>query len=677
MSTPSTNADSVVVPEASVPALSSRRRWGVGVKRVAASLIGLFAVGACSQGVGPEAVGQAPTTPSPSATAPTVATTPVIAVQGPVHPTLGTAKADNPARPVVTGTLLTTSDGAYVFASDVDRDVVFKVELPSRRVTAISVPAGHQPGQLVEVVVGEQSRVFTVLRAGGAVMAIDPATSETQTFPVCSSPRGLTFDAARAKVYVACETGELQTLDPETGAVLRRLDVAPDLRDVQVLGDSLLVSRYRSAEVLTVDADGVVTSQERPDVLPGCGEAAVMHRLVVRDSKVHMAHQVDTTATLETFQGGYGSGGGCAPSPIEPVVIVTDDVARVNAELPGVLHISSTTALKRMPEGPQSPDGESFYPTSDQALFGLMDRSGPLDLAVSSEGRVAVTFTGDSVWPEANALVTLERVEVDGYAQWRYREHATGGTLTSVAFDANGEWVAQSREPAQLNFEDGTILPLDSRSVANTGLDLFYVNTGRGLSCAGCHPEGDEDGRTWVFPQGMRRTQTLGGGVMSRAPFHWDGEMPEMDTLMKEVMMTRMSFATEISQEQVGILGRWLDGIPATPAMVRGEDASLAAEATAAIENGSVLFNDATVGCSSCHSGTAYTDNKSYDVGTGGYYYTPTLLGIGLRGAYMHDGCARTLTQRFGICGGGHAHGKTSHLTEAQIGQLVAFMQTL
>jgi hypothetical protein len=43
----------------------------------------------------------------------------------------------------------------------------------------------------------------------------------------------------------------------------------------------------------------------------------------------------------------------------------------------------------------------------------------------------------------------------------------------------------------------------------------------------------------------------------------------------------------------------------------------------------------------------------------------------------MHDGCARTLTQRFGICGGGDAHGKTSQLNETQIGELVAFMQTL
>lgn len=667
----------------SVAADSTRGRAGLlpafhlRARRLAAGFLGLFATGACSSGGTTPSLVTPPVeptfvTPDDTVTAPEI----FIGQINKPHPTLASAKQEEPARPIVTGTLLATSDGAHVFASDVDRDAVFKVALPSRRVTRIDVAAGQQPGQLAEVMVDGEVRVFAVLRAAGALLAIDPATDATQSYPVCASPRGLTYDAGAGKLFVACESGQLQTVDPATGTIERTLELVPDLRDVQVLGENLLVSRYRSAEVLTVSPDGSVTSKAKPDIMPGCAEPAVMHRMVVRGSSVHLAHQVDTTGTLETFEGGYGAGAGCSVGPVEPVVIVTDDVARVNAERPGVAHIGSQTALQRSTTR-LAPDGESFSVTGDHALFGMPDRSGPLDLAVSSTGRVAVTFTGDSLWPEGNALVTLEMREEDGYRSWQYVEHATGGTLTSVAFDADGKWVTQSREPAQLSFEDGSILVLDSRSAANTGLDLFYVNTGRGLSCAGCHPEGDEDGRTWAFPQGMRRTQTLGGGVLSRAPFHWDGEMPEMDTLMREVMMTRMAFGTDVTDEQVGILGRWLDAIPASNPMLRAGDASLGEDRAAAIESGRQLFSDATVGCSSCHSGAEYTDNKVYDVGTGGNFYTPTLLGIGLRNAFMHDGCARTLTERFGICGGGDAHGKTSHLSTQQVSELVAFMETL
>lgn len=55
----------------------------------------------------------------------------------------------------------------------------------------------------------------------------------------------------------------------------------------------------------------------------------------------------------------------------------------------------------------------------------------------------------------------------------------------------------------------------------------------------------------------------------------------------------------------------------------------------------------------------------------------PSLRGIGLRAPFMHDGCAPTLHDRFGACGGGDKHGVTSGLTPAQIDDLVAYLMTL
>jgi Cytochrome c len=165
---------------------------------------------------------------------------------------------------------------------------------------------------------------------------------------------------------------------------------------------------------------------------------------------------------------------------------------------------------------------------------------------------------------------------------------------------------------------------------------------------------------------------------MSRAPFHWDGEMPEMNTLVNEVMLQRMGFNTALAETQVGVLSRWMDGIPAAPALKVGApfgaETSFLAEA---VERGKALFVDETVGCGSCHSGPTHTDNRAYDVGTGGVFFTPTLIGIGLRRSFMRDGCASTLRDRFGLCGGGDAHGETSHLVEDQVDDLVAYMMTL
>ena len=55
----------------------------------------------------------------------------------------------------------------------------------------------------------------------------------------------------------------------------------------------------------------------------------------------------------------------------------------------------------------------------------------------------------------------------------------------------------------------------------------------------------------------------------------------------------------------------------------------------------------------------------------------PALVGVAWRTPLMHNGCADTLRDRFGACGGGESHGHTSQLAPAQIDDLVAYLETL
>jgi hypothetical protein len=43
----------------------------------------------------------------------------------------------------------------------------------------------------------------------------------------------------------------------------------------------------------------------------------------------------------------------------------------------------------------------------------------------------------------------------------------------------------------------------------------------------------------------------------------------------------------------------------------------------------------------------------------------------------MHNGCAKTLKDRFGPCGGGDKHGVTSKLSDAQVNDLITYLNTL
>jgi hypothetical protein len=195
------------------------------------------------------------------------------------------------------------------------------------------------------------------------------------------------------------------------------------------------------------------------------------------------------------------------------------------------------------------------------------------------------------------------------------------------------------------------------------------MNTGGGIACTSCHPEAGEDGHTWNFSVGPRRSQTLEGGASARAPFHWSGDLVTFDNLVDEVMLKRMSLPANVDQYQRAALKDWLDSVPKA---ITADDLD-----AGAVERGRTLFEDQDLACATCHSGADFTDNLPHDVGTGAAFITPSLVDVNIRAPLFHDGCALTLEGRFGPCGGGNAHGKTSNLTRADEADLVAFMQSL
>jgi cytochrome c peroxidase len=167
---------------------------------------------------------------------------------------------------------------------------------------------------------------------------------------------------------------------------------------------------------------------------------------------------------------------------------------------------------------------------------------------------------------------------------------------------------------------------------------------------------------------GLRRSQALEGGASSRGPFHWSGDLATFDDLFGEVMMKRMALPVTPPAESIAALAGWMDTIPAL-APAEGLDPALVAR-------GEALFFDPELRCDKCHSGPTFSDDQMWDVGTGGEFVTPSLLGVGLRAPLMHDGCARDLKARFGVCGGS-AHGDVSLLPASDIDALVAYLKTL
>ena len=192
-------------------------------------------------------------------------------------------------------------------------------------------------------------------------------------------------------------------------------------------------------------------------------------------------------------------------------------------------------------------------------------------------------------------------------------------------------------------------------------------SSGQGRRCG--HPAGGEDGRTWNFEQfGPRRTQALQGGLSGSEPFHWGGDVPDIDHLMTTVFMGRMG-GGQPSPEQASALLGWLDQVKLVPAPAVND--------AEAVSRGQALYESDEVGCIGCHQGPRLALNGSFDVGTGEALQVPPLRGVVYRAPYLHDGRAATLLDRFGPGGGGDEHGHTSQLSPDQVSDLIAYLSSL
>jgi mono/diheme cytochrome c family protein len=611
--------------------------------------------------------------------------------------------AEHTPPPISGGSLAVQPDGKLVVIADPDRDAVYLVEPETLFVRTVALATGSEPGR---VVLDGNGAAHVALRSSGAVVRIDlksaAITAQTKT---CSLPRGVAYDEAKAAVWVACADGQLIALSSNDHAELSRHFVALDLRDVIVSkSGECWVSRYRSAELLRVKEDGTIARQSGPHQATstrfdietevnskGEGASSGGPRQVTMSptlawkmvggadgAPVMLHQQSQDDEVVISASGGYG--GGCATITQAGITQYDDQgnagasmglggaalavdiavshngrwmaVAKPGAYLRGeqpsieVLSASLSTSLATDP----GVDDEAPAPVSGPSVDG-----GLMPPPILSPGESCASGWGEGFDMQA----------------------------TAVDFDDQNRLYVFSREPAQLrvyesqsgefesfpSFFESQAVNLSTRSVRDTGHELFHTDVGTGLACASCHGEALDDGHVWNFKDvGPRRTQNMRGGLSKTLPLHWEGDLATFDNLVDEVMTRRMG-GFVVEHKYADALAKWLDKQPSL---------TLSATDPAASARGKKLFESAEVACTTCHTGDTLTNNQTVDVGTGGKFQVPSLHGVALHAPFMHDGCAQTLTDRFdGPCGGGDKHGKTSQLSEAQIADLVAYLETL
>ena len=570
--------------------------------------------------------------------------------------------------PLSGGTLIALDNGRAVM-SDPDRDRIVTVDLTTETSTAIALDAGTEPGRLVA---DDSGLVHVALRGTGEVATVDlVAGAVVRRQSVCRAPRGMLFDAEHDAIIVACLEGTLVELPAAGGEPLRTTEVAPDLRDVVLLGGTLVVTRFRSAEILWLDAERNITKRATPLAGDPQFSATTAWRAVVSpDGELVITHQRALETDIDI--GGGGTGGTTADPPVSGTGGSGSSSSGYGAAFDPCSSIVQGTITTVSPEG-----AVVTHAT-------LMETALPVDVAVSPQGMVAVAngaFDPLQSSGSATSFTAVERRMLTNGAANCGSSVAFNDFLNpvvAVAFTSDGRLLTQSREPAELWVYDPVDgqgyppyvhqIPLGGANVTDTGYSLFHSDTGNGIACASCHAEGTDDGHVWNFlGLGGRRTQPLDVGLEGSAPFHWDGTLPSFGDLVHEVFQRRMG-AQEQSPERAGALERYIYGFRRRPGGL------FEAEAAA---RGQLLFESAEVGCAECHSGPKFTNGLSESIGKGNAMQVPSLVAVAARAPYMHDGCAATLRDRFDPACGGTRHGNTAGLSQAELGDLVEYLESL
>jgi mono/diheme cytochrome c family protein len=555
-------------------------------------------------------------------------------------------------RPVVGGHLSVSADGRRILVADPEREQLHVLSSTGTTIEDVALPAGSWPVRVIEIAPDQ----FQVLLRGTGQLATVTRTQNQPTtvvtVDVCAEPRGLTRDANAT--LVSCAGGELVRV----GAEVTRESFPFEWRDVVVKANGQVVgTSFRSAQLIDVGARVARPLEQQRVVVDATNPTRHVPRVAWRTLRdeatsssfvIHQLHADQLTTTPPSMPtnpqqppsspyGGGGSGGGGTPG-----IPASCSAAAV------------VTGITRVLD-----NGNSFTAHTNDIL--------PVDAALSPDGSmlaiVGAGGSGLSVYPTSL---------VQGSNGCMMPTGGVGGlALTSVAWLSDTKLVVLESlrsSPMLFDVSSGLARPLGTdRPLASPAHSIFHQSPrgGAALACASCHPEGGEDGHVWSIDGTLRRTQTLAGGVMSRQPFHWRGDLDNLSALMGDTFVKRMG-ATPVTSTELTGLASWLDTIPAPKA-----SRVLTAELRAA---GLAAFDKAA--CSGCHLRGGLDEGPAADIGTGEAVRSPSLQGVVARAPYLHTGEIPDLRTR--VTGTLHPnHGNLARLSTVEKESLLAYLESL
>ncbi len=673
-----------------------------------------------------------------------------------------------------------TPDGKTVYVVNADADSVSQIDTAgSSLVREIPLGSGHPSvdanGHYTPAV-GPRALALSPL-AGmlyvtgertGSLYGIELATGKvTFNLHVGSEPIGVLVAPDESAVYVACSNdGTVVRVDPFKGAVTATANLidgtSPSGVAIQaepwalawsIDGATLYATHMLAPNISALDPTSLAlkSTLSIPDVAPTAGNVLIpsgtargLYDFVARPGtsgelwSAHLMLAITTAQPALAFN-----------STAFPTLSVFASDGNVAADLTTIaMNVPSDTGFGDIVSGPRALEF-----TADGRWALMLDGASEDILAIDAQGRVEAAngllhplyASGVSPGHLQEGLVLSpdgKFAYVDERNTWSEGATNSGGDVAVIGVDTSGAVITLSIAGPPIPRLSADPMPAAMRhgqflfNTANS--DLVPITNNHWIACATCHVEGRTDAVTWRFLEGPRDTPSNAGGVTHTGfLLHTADRRAVTDywqTIDDEQGGTFFSVSPDGGKMETTdqtLLGDLQDlqmyvnfaiPLPIPPTT----DPTLVAM-------GAVIFNSADVGCSSCHSGPAFTDSGEgnsalilednvllHDVGscnTGVFpdvihddedgnprypcalpagatcpnsetscvgFDTPTLRGVASSAPYLHDGSAPTIRDVLqqlegstgGTLGAGHM-GDITGLTDTQIDALVEYVRSL
>jgi len=596
--------------------------------------------------------------------------------------------------------------GDVLYVVDEDASQIHLVPLPfGKEKPAVSVSLPGRPAEVLPL----DGEVLVTIRDPGLLLVLrpDPAAGLVESarvaLPGDAWGIAITKDEKTALVSSAW-THKVSGVDLAAKKVRFSLDVAREPRGIAILqgGTRAYVNHLVGSEITRIDGIESDKPSIRRVALPAAPLRVTFERPTAKLASLGYALTLSPDESrLYVARHGLGAVG----TPIwfgvstVDILLTRDDSPLVPPRKPPAVYATG-------PLGPENEDPIVTAPlfASDAQPRAMAYRKKSDSLLVVSEGSGAIQeLTALSMAPSemgsdrylrgvkttdcgAPSGIALSEDESTAFVFCR-----SSNTLAVVALDSGA---GKTSEPIFVPLGKGP----DDPAVAE-GRRLFYTGEDEelsdGIGCAGCHPEGRDDGHVWTeiafgsesfqaSPDGgsARQTPMLAGRVASKGPYGWHGESDTLEArIVAGTSLHRWRSHGESAKagSKAAKIAAFLQkGLVPPP---REEH-----EATEQEKRGKTLFESAEVGCKTCHAGPEHTDRvavplprmgvpEGFDEETNKNYKTPSLLFVGGTPPYFHDGSAATLEDL--VRKNDDRMGKTNQLSAEDQAALVAYLRTL